>query len=183
MYFTRQGKYSWNDFVTAVHWEKIYTTDSFEKIHAQYNTKSKLSIFKVKLCTQKLPNWNKACEMWKTVFGYKMNSTLLTDASLQSIKLIQAYVFHMYIIFRVMLTLLSHWFPLKPSPTSKLLNQTTSRSCTTTLQVYKIHTTAFIKNVIYLCLFSGYSRDLVIALWGLEFISQLSLHLQSHLIY
>lgn len=55
----------------------------------------------VKLCTQKLPNWNnKACEMWKTVFGYKMNSTLLTDASLQSIKLIQAYVFHMYIIFR-----------------------------------------------------------------------------------
>lgn len=56
--------------------------------------------FNVKLCTQKLPNWNKACEMWKNVFGYKMNSTLLTDASLQSIKLIQAYVFHMYIIFR-----------------------------------------------------------------------------------
>ncbi len=83
------------------------------------------------------------CE--KLFFGYKMNSTLLTDASLQSIKLIQAYVFHMYIIFRVMPTLLSHWFPLKPSPTSKLLNQTTSRSCTTTLQVYKIHTTAFYK--------------------------------------
>lgn len=57
--------------------------------------------FNVKLCTQKLPNWNnKACEVWKTVFGYKMNSALLTDASLQSIKLIQAYVFRMYTFFR-----------------------------------------------------------------------------------
>lgn len=70
MYFTRRGKYPWNNFVTAVHWEKIYTTDSFEKIHAQYNTKSKLSIFQRELCTQKLPNskqqgmWNVKNSFW-----------------------------------------------------------------------------------------------------------------------
>lgn len=55
MYFTRQGKYPWNNFVTAVHWEKIYTTDSFEKIHAQYNTKSKLPIFQREIVHTETP--------------------------------------------------------------------------------------------------------------------------------
>lgn len=44
---------------------------------------------------------NKACEMWKTVFGYKMNSVLLTDAPLQSIKLIQACVSYLHIFQRI----------------------------------------------------------------------------------
>lgn len=90
--------------------------------------------------------------MWnvKTVFGYKMNSALWTDASLQSVKLIQAYVFHMYTFFREL-----RWPFLPPIPAH---NTMTSLSPATTLRVYKIHTTAFIKkkkkmSMIYLCLF------------------------------
>lgn len=56
-YFTRQEKYSWNNLVTIVHWENIYNLSfASSKIHALYNTSSRLSICQLQAVqTEELP--------------------------------------------------------------------------------------------------------------------------------
>lgn len=138
-------------------WEKIYTTDSFEKIHAQYNTKSKLSIFQREIVhTEKLPNWNtKACEMWKTsFFGYKMNSVFLNRCSTSNNSTNTSICFICTSFFR----------ELHPPKTHNDLNKQS-------IIPYGESPCMFMKSIR-----NGLScaSSLIFGMWGLKFISQLS---------